>query len=198
MYICWLCAEPFDSEHKLKLHRAHSHSWTQVRTYDYECFICDKQFGTGYGLLSHWKQLGHPLEYFPEDVDTSRSEQWRQRLSESQKGREGALKGVTGEDHPMYGVDVERTDEQKQKLSEAMMGENNPNYIHGESGDGYPPEFREAREKVIERDEVCQDCGTADDILDVHHKDRNRENNSLDNLVLLCRPCHQRRHATAR
>jgi len=32
----------------------------------------------------------------------------------------------------------------------------------------------------------------------VHHKDCNRENNSLDNLVLLCRKCHYKTHTELR
>jgi len=31
-------------------------------------------------------------------------------------------------------------------------------------------------------------------ILEVHHKDRNRENNNLDNLIALCPNCHMEEH----
>lgn len=38
----------------------------------------------------------------------------------------------------------------------------------------------------------CAVCGYEEDerILQVHHRDENRENNSLDNLVILCPNCH--------
>lgn len=40
----------------------------------------------------------------------------------------------------------------------------------------------------------CQICGWADDedILEVHHIDENRQNNSLKNLMILCPICHRK------
>lgn len=42
----------------------------------------------------------------------------------------------------------------------------------------------------------CADCGynAHEEILEVHHIDRNRSNNSLENLVILCPNCHSLRH----
>lgn len=42
----------------------------------------------------------------------------------------------------------------------------------------------------------CNRCGynTAPHILQVHHKDRNRENNTLSNLEVLCPNCHEIEH----
>lgn len=45
------------------------------------------------------------------------------------------------------------------------------------------------------REERCEICGTRDWqnqplVLQVHHKDGNRRNNSLDNLQILCPNCH--------
>jgi len=38
---------------------------------------------------------------------------------------------------------------------------------------------------------ICQKCGITDiRVLAVHHKDYNRKNNDLDNLIWLCRNCH--------
>ena|SRR4030066_442041 len=39
---------------------------------------------------------------------------------------------------------------------------------------------------------LCQDCGSKFEI--VHHIDENKLNNELDNLVGLCRKCHNIRH----
>lgn len=39
----------------------------------------------------------------------------------------------------------------------------------------------------------CERCGSDENLL-VHHKDRNRRNNSLDNLEKLCKRCHQEEH----
>lgn len=41
----------------------------------------------------------------------------------------------------------------------------------------------------------CKCCGELKlSRLHVHHLDHNRLNNQLDNLVVLCRPCHLREH----
>lgn len=43
--------------------------------------------------------------------------------------------------------------------------------------------------------EECQRCGYGKkEILNVHHKDRDRKNNDLDNLELLCPNCHAEEH----
>lgn len=47
---------------------------------------------------------------------------------------------------------------------------------------------------------ACAACGydKSADILVVHHKDRNRGNNSMDNLTLLCPNCHALEHLSDR
>ena len=43
----------------------------------------------------------------------------------------------------------------------------------------------------------CESCTYHKyEILHIHHKDRNRENNDFDNLELLCPNCHYERHHT--
>lgn len=45
------------------------------------------------------------------------------------------------------------------------------------------------------RAKCCERCGYNKwEILVIHHKDRNRENNKLDNLELLCPNCHSVEH----
>jgi len=52
------------------------------------------------------------------------------------------------------------------------------------------------RLKAIERDSYkCTMCGFMEG-LHVHHKDKNRKNNSLENLQTLCAGCHSRIHNT--
>jgi len=44
--------------------------------------------------------------------------------------------------------------------------------------------------------EICADCGwnKYPEVLQVHHIDENRKNNSIENLVVLCPTCHNTRH----
>ncbi len=46
-----------------------------------------------------------------------------------------------------------------------------------------------------QRGRVCERCGYSKyEILQVHHKDRDRVNNNLDNLLLICPNCHFEEH----
>jgi len=42
----------------------------------------------------------------------------------------------------------------------------------------------------------CEDCRDSNNI-QIHHKDGNPNNNSLDNLLVLCKNCHVNRHKIA-
>ena len=56
-----------------------------------------------------------------------------------------------------------------------------------------PDNWDELRNSIKDRDIICQDCGSSE-WLGVHHKDLNRLNNSLNNLILLCWECHSKKH----
>ena len=46
-----------------------------------------------------------------------------------------------------------------------------------------------------ERGHSCERCGySKHEILHVHHRDRNRSNNNLENLELICPNCHYEEH----
>lgn len=51
--------------------------------------------------------------------------------------------------------------------------------------------------KILNQD-CCQLCGKTNGCLDVHHIDENCQNNSVDNLVVLCRGCHTKTHRGGR
>ena len=54
--------------------------------------------------------------------------------------------------------------------------------------------WRWIRKKVKERDKyTCQMCGRKN-FLHIHHKDGNRLNNKLINLITYCRSCHLSQH----
>lgn len=67
-------------------------------------------------------------------------------------------------------------------------GENHPNYVNGE-GKYRDYAFREL-------DHKCNRCefDSYTSILQVHHKDHDRQNNDIDNLEILCPNCHMIEH----
>lgn len=62
----------------------------------------------------------------------------------------------------------------------------------------FTPKYTTVRKQMIRRDLIkeCQVCGynKHPEILGVHHKDRNRHNNNLENLIVLCPNCHSLEH----
>jgi len=97
---------------------------------------------------------------------------WNKYLSkETDKRVEGYSKNLIGK---------KRTKE----FSERYKGEGNPNYQKGNES---------AKRIVYENHKTCKKCNSTED-LNLHHKDKNRDNNDLSNLILLCRSCHSKEH----
>lgn len=67
---------------------------------------------------------------------------------------------------------------------ESLRGPANPSWKGGVSTNYYL--------RIVTKDE-CADCGGRRG-LDVHHLDQNRSNNTRENLIVLCRSCHKKRH----
>jgi 5-methylcytosine-specific restriction endonuclease McrA/transposase-like protein len=157
------------------------------------------------------KGENHPLhgEERDESVKESISEtlhdreypdEWRERLVEAKQGqtipaevRERISDSLSGFTRPR---------ETRRKMSESSRGENNSQWQGGHD-DNYGPGWYMARQRVKQRDGVCQNCGTdgSEDRLEVHHivplrlfdqseEAEKRDAHDLSNLVLLCRPCH--------
>jgi len=79
----------------------------------------------------------------------------------------------------------------KRKMSISHKGKNaeekNHNWKGGISQDYYR---RIALENLPN---LCEFCGSKNQ-LRVHHKDRNRKNNKLENLTIVCKSCHNKIH----
>lgn len=90
--------------------------------------------------------------------------------------------------------------EHRVKISKGLGGTGIEVIETGKNVNGYAPSFsKQVKEQARVRDRfICQSCGIPelefDRNLDVHHKDHNKENCSLDNLITLCRGCHLRLH----
>lgn len=70
------------------------------------------------------------------------------------------------------------------------VGEKNPNYVDGAH------KGRDYLTKAFRTYEwVCTICGNDDnDVIEVHHIDKNRTNSDVDNLICLCANCHRKVH----
>lgn len=70
--------------------------------------------------------------------------------------------------------------------------------VNKASKDVWKPTFTTVRKKMEARNMLlrCERCGYDSEpkILGVHHKDRNRNNNEIDNLEVLCPTCHSLEH----
>jgi len=62
----------------------------------------------------------------------------------------------------------------------------------------FKPKYTTVRKMMIRRNliKACNRCGynKYTSILGIHHKDRNRDNNSMENLEVLCPNCHSIEH----
>ena len=78
-----------------------------------------------------------------------------------------------------------------------MFGENNPRFKDGSSA-GYIQ--RISREAVINDNrsiKICELCGKKKKPswgMVIHHKDRDRKNNTAKNLIVLCSSCYMKAH----
>ncbi len=62
----------------------------------------------------------------------------------------------------------------------------------------FKPSFQTVRKSMLRRNmlDKCESCGYSEhkEILGIHHKNRNRNDNSLNNLMILCPNCHSIEH----
>lgn len=130
------------------------------------------------------------------------SEETRERMARATKGtkispevRERIAEALRGRTLP---------EETRAKMSESTSGDRNPNWRGGYSR-RYGAGWSVARRRALERDRVCRACGHdgSESRLEVHHLIPVRSvrladdvplsrAHSLENLVVLCRPCHRR------
>lgn len=119
------------------------------------------------------------------------SEEHKQKISDSLKGRESPMKGYTF------------SATQRRRLSESltgvMAGEDHPNWKGGASERRYSSLFTASRKAARWRDdETCQYCRDSTKDVEVHHCvpirtfDNPEIGDQLANLICLCVPCHRR------
>lgn len=97
-------------------------------------------------------------------------------------GRSVWNKGLNEDDHP--GVKKQAITLRKHHWEQNGSGESNSNWVSGIDS------YRRYKQNEL----YCELCGIDDGDLEVHHKDHNRHNNEMDNLIKLCQNCHKRVH----
>jgi 5-methylcytosine-specific restriction endonuclease McrA len=90
---------------------------------------------------------------------------------------------------------------QIRRLKSEIISKSGFNYCSKECGNRHKSSLIKKADGVAYRrnafehyEHKCAICGYDDciDVLEVHHIDSNRENNEIDNLVILCPTCHRK------
>jgi hypothetical protein len=131
---------------------------------------------------------------------------WKQNLFDTKKfGRK-----ITGKSH-CIDCGVELNDYKPHRCRKCFgklrsvfqLGENNPNYIHGQGRGKYSLQFSpKLKQQIRERDKfICQHCGLEEEDnqrknkqinLTVHHIDYNKDNCKNSNLISVCIGCNSK------
>lgn len=121
------------------------------------------------------------------------------RLDKYKIKKRSKSENMSGVNNPNFGKKL--TEKHKNKLSKIAKKrtrENNPNWKNGRSFEPYPLGWNKTfKEQIRYRDGYkCQLCGCGElengQRLCVHHIDYNKDNLNLNNLLSLCRICHNR------
>ena len=118
--------------------------------------------------------------------------------------------------NPMHSLSLKQKEEWAKKISISCIGrpspnprgyprpeisgEHHPNWQGGKSKEKYGLGWTKyIKEKIKSRDRYkCKLCGISQgdcfSTLIVHHKDSNKKNNEIINLITLCRRCHLKLH----
>jgi len=124
----------------------------------------------------------------------SHTEEWNNKISESHKGKSSGMLGKHFSEEAKLKISI------SMKENENSKGVKPWNYIDGRSKllapARYGDDWDKIRYLVYLRDRfTCQDCGITGQRLDIHHiiPFLKSHDNSLLNLVTLCRSCHMKR-----
>lgn len=94
-----------------------------------------------------------------------------------------------------YKKGIKFTQEHKDKISKALVKNNNMKNKFFELHHGYKNGKRSYRKYLLRGflNAICSTCQSNKKLI-VHHIDSNRDNNSLNNLKVLCASCHKKWH----
>lgn len=118
------------------------------------------------------------------------------RIKALERYRNGAVPHNKGKEH------TEETKEKMKLNHPDVSGDKNPMYgkkrnnPSGKKAYRYKNGIGGYRKRALAKyGYICNGCGVNNkDLLLVHHKDKNRQNNIIENLEILCRNCHWLKH----
>ncbi len=123
----------------------------------------------------------------------------RKPHSEETKRKQSIARKKYCENHTSWNKGLSWSQEMKDKIRKAVpdrRGELSYGWKGGKSFEKYGKEFKlSLRNAIRQRDNYkCQLCGVSQmeciEKLSIHHIDYNKKNNSIQNLISLCRNCH--------
>jgi hypothetical protein len=80
------------------------------------------------------------------------------------------------------------------QFMKSLTGDKNPAWKPINEKASYRTLKTTIRKRLITSETTCYDCGKKSLLFEIHHVDKNRKNNNLSNLVVLCLDCHANRH----
>ena len=118
-----------------------------------------------------------------------RTDEHRAKMSAALKGKRHSYRSASTQPEVAARISAWWTPERREAKRQEMLKRNPEARYHGLS----------AKEAKRRREEVghCQDCGTTKAQLDIHHRDRDKQNQAPANLAVLCHRCHMQEHARA-
>lgn len=133
------------------------------------CIICEKEFR----VREDWLHGNHYRKTCsPECEKAYRSQRIKETYTDERRDYMSEL--FTGRDTTGWNI---------------SKGKDRANWKGGISS----PCFRKIALGELGLEEVCSSCGSKENLC-VHHKDKNRTNNTVENLLILCKPCHTSHH----
>lgn len=198
----------------------HHHYWEQGKTQKQIAIEAGVSPTTiGKMMKKHGIKTRKPTGKYHGHYGTQRSEQTKQKISQTLQGRElthewrdKISESLTGNSIPQETRDkisrsltgIKRSKATRRKMSNSTKGENNPKWNGGYHESWYQGvEWKIAKEEIKNTQLTCQACmhDGSSDALDIHHIVPIRffdadttltvtDAHVLGNLIRLCRPCH--------
>ena len=151
--------------------------------------------------------MNNPI-YKKNFYDAVRLLEYRKKRSKEYSGKGNPMFGkkrldIIGDKNPMRQKDIKEKHlnavnnlERREKHSLLMSGSGNPNWQNGKSFEPYDSNFNDKLKDTIKKihNYKCFSCSIDNKNLDIHHIDKNKKNNNIDNLIPLCKKCHGKLH----